>query len=278
MNKFTVNREKCKGCGECAKQCRFSNFVTVKNGKAEYENDLSDCIECFHCLKSCPNDAIIYGANGKNELTVTRNDDKLRPVLSRRSCRFYKQEEVPKELITKIINEANMAPRFDIDFHERKFIVVHDRKNLGEVRAVVLGQIAKVKTIMWVLSKMPFFSKGKRKDYRMIFDLFEKILKINEERDALFHGAPALVMVAGPQVKTVSPDNSFYAMGQLLTVAEEHNIGTCISGFVAFFSKAVKKHLGVPKDYKIYAAAVLGFPEFTFDKYVVRNDTEIEWC
>ena len=111
----------------------------------------------------------------------------------------------------------------------------------------------------------------------MIANLFERIIESNKTADSLFHSAPCLVMVAGPKSKTVSPDNSYYALGQLLVIAEEHNLGSCINGFVSFFSKVVAKYLDLDKGYKIYAAAVMGHPGNRFHRTIVRNDSSIEW-
>ncbi len=276
MNKLYVNEEKCEGCGLCEKQCGISKNVTVNNGKAEFKKDPDSCHDCFHCLKVCPNSAILCNKN-VIDADIYHNDEIDNPVLKRRSCRDYLNKEISRELISTIINEANTAPRFDIDFSERKFIIVDDREKLDSIRKLVLAQVEKVAKVFKILARIPFLPAGKRKDYKMIFELFELLLESSKTEDILFHGAPVLVLVAGQKSKTVSPDNCLYAMGQFLVLAEEYKLATCVSGFVSFFSKVVGKSLGFSKDYRIYAAAVLGYPEETFSRHLVRNDSSIDW-
>jgi Fe-S-cluster-containing hydrogenase component 2 len=273
MNTLYVDKEKCKGCGLCAQQCGFSRVIRVSGGKAAYDNDAGKCGQCFHCLKVCPNNAISYGGDA----VVYESGDRASSPVWRRSCRNYLDKDLDRELVTKVINEANTAPRFDIDFSERKFVVVTDKGRLEGVRSTVLAEIGKVRKIFGVLMRIPLLPGKKRKEYAMIADLFGKILEANKTGDSLFHGAPSLVMVAGLQSKTVSPDNSYYALGQLLSIAEEHRLGTCINGFVSFFSKAVAKYIGLDAEYKIYAAAVMGHPGDSFPRTIVRSDSTIEW-
>jgi Fe-S-cluster-containing hydrogenase component 2 len=273
MNAIQVNDAKCKGCGRCAEQCGWSQVITLDEGKAVYNNDSGKCIKCFHCLKVCPNNAISYDGDA----VVYDASAKVNPAIWRRSCRKYLEKEMDRELAARAVNEANTAPLFDAYFNERKFIVVIDKDKLEGVRSTVLAEIKKVKTVFSTLIKIPFISRQKRGNFAALAGLFENILEANKTADKLFHGAPSLIMVAGPKSKTVSPDNSYYALGQLLVIAEEYKLGTCINGFVSFFSKAVAKHLNLDKEYKIYAAAVMGHPADTFHRAIVRNDSSIEW-
>ncbi len=277
MNNFIVDSNKCKGCGLCVQECGFSKNITLQGNKAHYNEDSTNCIECFHCLKVCPQGAISYNKNGRPDITVFNHDDTISPVLLRRSCRDYKKKGIDRDFLTKIINKSNMAPRFDIEFSERKFIVIDDETTMNEVRTVVLQQITKVKNIFNILRKILFLPKKKRDEYNTIVDLFLKILEKNKIKDSLFHGAPALVLVTGEKSKTTTKDNSLYAMSQFLIAAEEVHLGTCINGFVSFFAKAVEKTLGIYGEYTIHAAAVVGHPNTAFKRHVVRSDTSIEW-
>ena len=66
-------------------------------------------------------------------------------------------------------------------------------------------------------------------------------------------------MVTGQKIKSTAKENSLFAMSLFLIAAEEKGIGTCISGFVSFFSKAVQKYLGIDNEYSIHCAAVAGY-------------------
>ncbi len=274
MKHFCVDTIKCEGCGLCEKECGFK-VISVNHGKARYNYASGDCTECLHCFKVCPNSAITY--NDHDQTTLYNPGDSVNALLMRRSCRTFKEQPLDRILLTTVINEANTAPRFDISFDERKFIVVDDPEKLGGIRSVILGQIDKIRKLFRILVKIPFFPKSKKKEYLMIINLFEKILETNKVKDSLFYEAPALVMIAGHRSKTVAKDNSLYAMSQFLIAAEEKQLGTCINGFVSFFPKAVQKYLGMSNDYIIHGAAVVGHPATNFNRYLVRYDSAIEW-
>ncbi|MDD2482358.1 MAG: NADH-ubiquinone oxidoreductase-F iron-sulfur binding region domain-containing protein, partial [Lutispora sp.] len=56
---YTISKEKCKGCGICAKQCP----ATAISGKPKetYVIDQEKCIKCGVCMQKCPFKAISKG-------------------------------------------------------------------------------------------------------------------------------------------------------------------------------------------------------------------------
>ena len=105
MSTIYVDTDKCKGCGLCAEQCRFNQTIKLSEGKAVYNDESGKCIKCFHCLKVCPNNAIYYNGGA----VVYDSGDRASSAIWRRSCRKYSKKELDKELISRVINEANTA-------------------------------------------------------------------------------------------------------------------------------------------------------------------------
>ena len=276
MSRFKINAEKCTGCKLCASRC-YQELIAV-NGKANYIDNANKCVECLQCISICPSAAISYVNNEQTNIELFNRVKNNNSILSRRSCRFYKNEPVDKDLITSIINDANLAPRFDITFTDRKFIVINSKDKLAEVRNIVLKQIEKTAKLFGILKHVFFLPKSKRENLKMIQEFFNRTVERNKTEDKMFHGAPNLVMIIGPKSNVASIDNCHYALAQLLIIAESHDLGTCINGYVSFFSKAIEKHLGIQKNHKIYAAAIIGHSQKQFSNYVRRNDSDIEWC
>ncbi|MCP4221497.1 MAG: hypothetical protein GY765_43135 [bacterium] len=274
MNQFKVNRAKCRGCGVCETNCCRNRFE-MKAGKAVYKGDEGICISCFHCMARCPENAVEY--TRPNPLTTGNRKDGASPALLRRSCRSYKKSKVDKSLLTEIITGANLAPRSSIDYEERQFIVIRDENKIRTLRSLVLNQIDKYRKLFGFLQNIPLLPKSKKKHFRTFNQLFTKIVNDNKKSDNLFKNAPALVLVTGPKKHILSPDNSLYAMSQLMVLAEEKGLGTCVIGTLSAFSKIVEAYLGLDSNYKVFAGVVIGNPEKRFDRYVGRNDPTIHW-
>jgi ferredoxin len=55
VNHLLIDTEKCIGCGKCARMCMKNNIV-IENRKAKETG--AGCLECSHCVSSCPKGAI----------------------------------------------------------------------------------------------------------------------------------------------------------------------------------------------------------------------------
>ena len=102
MNKkFSIDKDKCIGCGLCIKDC---STIAIKMGEDNKpfmtEKGNINCMSCQHCLAICPTGAIsILGKSSTNSTQPlpTSNEEILNVIKSRKSCRHYKEEDVPED-------------------------------------------------------------------------------------------------------------------------------------------------------------------------------------
>ena len=67
MNHLKIDLDKCVGCGKCAKMCLKNNIVIEDRKAKEVGND---CLECAHCVSSCPKGAIELLPRSKEDETI----------------------------------------------------------------------------------------------------------------------------------------------------------------------------------------------------------------
>lgn len=153
-------------------------------------------------------------------------------ILSRRSVRSYKQKQLPREKIKKIINTIRMAPSAR-NRQDWEFIVVDDEEKQKE-----LSQNA---------TTQPFIKEASA-----------VIAGVNTE--------PEYVMSCGTPAGIV--DLSI-ALDHLSLKAAEEGLGTCWIG--SFDEEATKHILKIPEKYEIVVLMTIGYPERPLDEEIKKE-------
>ena len=135
---FSVNKEKCIGCSQCVKDCPVS-AISLVNNKAEINNER--CFKCGHCIAICPVEAVStddYNMEDvipyDNDSFTVEADNLLNFIKFRRSVRRFKDKEVEKEKIEKII-EAGRFTQTATNSQDVSYVVVSEK--LDELRDLV---------------------------------------------------------------------------------------------------------------------------------------------
>src|SRR5471030_2363457 len=114
MSLITLNEEKCIKCGMCVKECPVGVLKMNENGHEEV--NAKNCLACGHCVAVCPKEAIDneksplekqIKANSLPKLNAEEAESFLR---SRRSIRSFKEIDVPREKLIKLVDIAHFAP------------------------------------------------------------------------------------------------------------------------------------------------------------------------
>ena len=124
-----VDKEKCIACGMCVKDCIVRDIEIVDN-KAEIKNE--KCFKCGHCIAICPKDAVssdVYDMNevkpyNKEEFDISP-DNLLNFIKFRRSTRHFKDKDVEKEKLEKIL-EAGRFTQTGSNSQNVSYVVVKD--------------------------------------------------------------------------------------------------------------------------------------------------------
>jgi nitroreductase len=280
---ITRDEKKCSTCLLCVRDCVSGIWRVIDGVPTPVEQDL--CNRCSHCIAICPRGAIRH--TGLDIAQAARvNKKNIRPevyrdiILSRRSIRHYRDREVPREVIEKVINLARYAPTASND-QNVGYIVITNRKILSDISKKIFGFANKFFELFNSgLGKMMKNSTGlKNNRYIRRLEYIREEYAVSK-RDYILYNAPVLILIHTPKKANFGCDNSNIAATTIINYAHSLGLGTCFIGFVILalrFSKKMRKLAGVPKDVRVHVSLVMGYPSYGFTNTVSRKDAEVTW-
>lgn len=275
--------EKCSRCLLCVRDCVSGIWRVIDGVPTPVEQDL--CNRCSHCIAVCPRGAIIHeGLDGKQAMRVNRKNispEAYREIITgRRSIRHYRDREVPREVIERIIDLARYAPTASND-QNVGYIVITNKKILSEISKRIFGFANRIyDKLDKGIGKIIKNATGlKNNRYIRRLDYIREEY-IQSARDYILYNAPVLILIYTPKKANFGCDNANIAATTIINHAHSLGLGTCFIGFMTLalrLSRKMRKLAGVPKDVKVHASLVLGYPAYGFANTVSRKKPDIIW-
>ncbi|MBN1978109.1 MAG: nitroreductase family protein [Anaerolineae bacterium] len=282
MTQPILDQEKCTACGLCVEVCGLDVIVRNGNGCPTIDR-AAYCHTCGHCVAICPQNALsIQGVPGDQFAPV--HTPAISPLdmetflLTKRSCREFKERPVEKSVLENLITVARMAPT-SINCQERAFIVVTDAAKIAELREALTQHIRSLLKMVKLAASKPaalFLSPESQEHMRHLQADFEIALRhTGGGDDYIFHNAPCLIFFTGITMDPSGRDHALGAQHYLMLYAETLGLGTCINGYAQSAPKILAKHLNIPKAHTIYGAIMLGYRKHTYRKRVYRKPASV---
>jgi nitroreductase len=162
-------------------------------------------------------------------------------ILTRRSIRKYKQQQIPTEVLNRILDCAVMSPSA-LNKQPWQVRIIQDEKLLTDVNDTF---------IRW--------AKGKQ--------LPGSASRAQEEGFSVFHHAPTLIIVAADKTNHYAPIDCGILAQTIMTAAHSLGIGSCVIGSMAQATdndKHIKNDvLSIDDDHTVIFGIALGYADET---------------
>jgi len=285
-----IDRERCIGCGECVRVCP-SQTLEMKDGKAIVTGDRS--LGCGHCVAVCPVEAVRVEAldpySFRFHTFACRTDwmpcgafdvgELVRLMASRRSCRNFTGEPVPRPMLEDLIKIGTTAPS-GTNSQGWTFTTLPSRAvvmKLGNAVGAFFKRINRMAENPLLRHGLRFIGRPELADYyRDYHQSVAEGLADWEEcgRDRLLHGAPAVIIVGSIPGGSCPAEDALLATQNILLGAHALGLGTCLIGFaVSAMQKdsRIKELLKIPREENVHAVIAIGHPVETYQRLTGRR-------
>ena len=274
-----IDPDLCDGCGLCVKVCPLDTLA-LEGGKAKVAGERS--LWCGHCEAVCPRGAVTVEGLDRSALEMKTLSPRVPPSMdaaelaglmgSRFSCRAYKDEPLPLDLLEDPVRIGITAPS-GTNSQKWTFTILPERKSVMELGRLVGAFYEKVNRmarnpLLRLYSKI--FAGGELgRYYKEYYPMVRKALAEWREsgRDRLFHGAPAAIVVGSLPGASCPGEDALLAAGWMILAAHSMGLGTCLVGYAVEAAKrerAIRRHLGLEPGEEVKAVLVAGRPAVTY--------------
>jgi nitroreductase len=263
----------------------------MQEGKAQVTGDRS--LQCGHCVAVCPVDAVRVDAIDEKSLSFNSFDlqnnwlpygepDTARLVqlmASRRSCRNYTDKTVDRSVLEDLVKIGTTAPS-GTNSQNWTFTVFPDRaavNEFGQRIGAFFKNLNRTAEKRWLRNVLKLFGKSALDNYyREFYPSVKEGLKEWElyGRDRLFHGAPAIIVVASRPGGSCPMEDALLATQNILLAAHSMGLGTCLIGFAVEamrYDSTIQQFLAIPATETVCSVIAIGYPEEKYEGLTGRK-------
>lgn len=240
-----INYDKCVGCLKCTRVCIWT-IIEERDGKPYVlEDKTRGCAKCMHCGIVCPegaiefNDAPMMIGEDKPIVSDTFAEDMESFLLTRRSYRDFREEEVDEAIIRKALETAAWAPSAK-NQHPTKYYVVQGREKVDAVMDCIVDWLKETGESPEVLSEL-------------------------ERGNNLVLGhAQTLILAYSRNNAINAAQDTALALDYADLMLQSRGVGTCWAGYLTRFANkipALQEMFPLPDNNSFYGALLVGWPK-----------------
>ena len=268
---FTVNQDKCIGCGNCVKVCPGGILYVDNLGKAKMkpitEFGWNGCWKCEHCLAVCPTAAISVLKHYPEDSLLPESTKVSQRVLNslianRHSCRRYLDKNVDPKVIQDMLNRLANTPNGG-NKQQVEFTLIDDKEQMQQFRTIAYKEMER-------LAKEEIYSAGFDKTSYMQMKGWEQTVR----PDMLFCGAPHILIPHVPLGSGTPKQDSVIAGAYFELLCASRGLGAVIMTFpldTLRLMPDIAALLKIPKDHYIPMIIGFGYPQIIYQRGVQKT-------
>ena len=287
----TINQEKCKKCKLCIEVCPVHRIGVDENGLVNFIPEREEiCLECGQCMAICSTDAIkipIYTYED-NIIKLPENNVDFQKYIdfisTRRSIRNFKNRQVEKEIIEKILSSLNFAP-YGAEPNKVEITVVNSREKIEKSLPLIEKFLDNI--VKWVdnpiISRMIKHKKG-IETFNTLKNHLYPMSKLENYKlkygDSITRGAPALIIFHADKGAEEHTHNALIYATYAMFAIHSLGLGATMNGIIP---AAINKEMEIKRMFKIHEkheailSIIFGYPKYKYQKTVKREKKIIHW-
>jgi nitroreductase/NAD-dependent dihydropyrimidine dehydrogenase PreA subunit len=272
MDYLTVDADKCTHDFLCTLDCPQRILKVDPENGLPYMLEIGAklCLQCGHCVAICPSGALSLKNMTAAECEIVQRNNLpdaqsvAHLLKSRRTVRIFKESEVDRADINRLLDIASYAPTG----HNRQnvqWMVYEGRDKIHRLSGLVADWMKKS------ISENPALAKA------MHLDLVLAARK--RGWDNIMRDAPNLVIACSPTDEPSGNISCIIALTYLEIAAYASGIGACWAGFftaAANHYQPLQEELGLNR-IRVHGAMLLGYPRYRYLRVPLRKQPVIEY-
>ena len=286
-----VDPDLCTGDRLCAEVCPRQALEVVDETARSIEDRTGLCISCGQCVAVCPTEALRMPRFPDRDFHRLERptfgyEDFLHFLRSRRSVRVFKDEQVPHEVIEKVLVAAANAP-MGLPPHSTEVVVIDRRDELD----VLLGELVAAYDSMLQGFGNPIgraiirFRSGAEVFNQLDSHVVDVARRNNEAyrvdgSDHYMYRAPVLMLFHGNRWAMSVEENAHLVCHHAMLAALSLGLGSTIIGLVPPIverSKALRQRYGIPEDNRVLTSLIFGYPKYRYRRGITRELAGVQY-
>jgi nitroreductase len=184
---------------------------------------------------------------------------------ARRSIRVYKDKDVDRQTLTRLIEIARFAPSGH-NTQPVRWLVVYDCQEVRRLAGVV------IEWMRHMLKEQSPLAKALHMD--------RVVARWETGVDTICRGAPHVIVAHARTDERPAPQACIIALAHLELAASAFGLGACWAGYfntAATLWPPMHKELGLPEGHASFGVMMIGYPRYRYHRLPLRKEARITW-